>query len=42
MGWVKFEAMPQAYLNQTSAIKMEVDTISPVLTAYTLLGLVDP
>jgi len=42
MGWVKFEPMPQAHLNQTSAIKMEGDTNSPVLTAYNLLGLVDP
>jgi hypothetical protein len=42
MDWVKFEPMPQAHLNQTSAIKMEGDNISPVLTAYNLLRLVAP
>jgi len=29
MGWVKFQRMPQAHLNQTSATKMEGDIISP-------------
>jgi hypothetical protein len=37
MGWVKFEPMPQAHLNQTSAIKMEDDIICPILTAYNRL-----